>query len=85
MKSDSLLKASSTHAIKGPFGLLALEHGGKRLPLQVLQCAAGFYLGTQDENGPYSRESLDYWGSETEAQIALEGIEGKDWVQRQHP
>lgn len=31
---------------------------GKRLELQVCQSAAGFYIGTMCDCGPYSRESM---------------------------
>lgn len=44
-------------------GLLALEYCGKRLPLQVLQSAAGFYIGTMDDDGPCSRESVSISGT----------------------
>jgi len=62
-------------------GQLARE-AGLRLPLQVLQSAAGYYLGTADEEGPVSRESVEYWPTEAQAQTALAGIEGTDWTQR---
>ncbi len=45
---------------------------GKALPVQVLESAAGFYLGTVNEEGPYSRESQEYWRSRKEAEKALE-------------
>ena len=35
---------------------------GFQLPLQVLQSAAGFYLGTSELGMPISRESVEYWG-----------------------
>ena len=54
-------------------GHLASEFG-KRFQLEVCQSAAGFYLGTRDEDGcPYSRESVEYWGSRESAEAALEG------------
>jgi hypothetical protein len=58
-------------------GKLALEHGFK-LPIQVLQSAAGFYIGTADESGPVSRESDEYYGTRERAEIALERGE---WTQ----
>ena len=38
---------------------------------QVLRSAAGFYIGTRCECGPYSRES-GYYRTEQEAQRALD-------------
>lgn len=64
-------------------GQLAREVGGKRLALQVLHSAAGFYLGTLDTDGtPYSRESLEYWSYEHLAQDALDT---GNWTQRDAP
>lgn len=63
-------------------GLLAKQYGGVELPLQVLQSAAGFYLGTYDQDGPYSRESDCYWATRAEAQAALDS---GDWPQKPHP
>lgn len=68
----------------GPSGKLALEHCGWRLPLQVLRSAAGFYLGTFDESGPVSRESVEYWGSEAEAEAAL-ASNPPTWTQKEYP
>lgn len=66
---------------KGPIGFLAKKIGFT-LPLQVLESAAGFYLGTADNDGPVSRESVEYWGKKEAAAQALAGKEGKDWLQR---
>ena len=63
-----------------PSGLLA-AHAGKRLPLQVLRSAAGLYLGTYDD-GPVSRESVEYFPTHEAARHALET---GAWTQRQHP
>lgn len=52
------------------------------LPIIVLQSFNGFYLGTADEEGPYSRESVEYWPSAEAAQAALNGIQGVDWTRR---
>ncbi len=67
-----------------PIGQLARD-SGYSLPLRVLKSAAGFYLGTADEEGPVSRESVEYWPIERLAQLALEGSEGETWTQREHP
>ena len=64
-----------------PLGLLA-AHVGKRLPLQVLRSAAGHYIGTFDDDGPVSRESVEYFPSHEAARHALET---GAWTQRQHP
>jgi hypothetical protein len=64
-----------------PVGKLALE-GGQRLALQVLQSNAGYYLGTFDEEGPYSRESAEYWPTPGQAEAAMSSGE---WTQRDHP
>ncbi len=45
---------------------------GKKLELQVLHSAAGYYIGTYcPQCGPYSRES-DYYSTFAEAQLALD-------------
>jgi hypothetical protein len=54
------------------FGQLALIHCGKFLPLEVMQSAAGHYIGTRDTEGPVSRESQEYLRSYAAAQRALE-------------
>lgn len=62
-------------------GLLALAHVNKRLPLQVLRSAAGHYIGTFDD-GPVSRESVEYFPSHEAARHALKS---GAWTQRQYP
>lgn len=64
-----------------PSGLLALAYVGKRLPLQVLRSAAGHYIGTFDD-GPASRESVEYFPSHEAAHHALET---GAWTQRSCP
>lgn len=63
------------------FGLLAAQ-AGFYLPVTVLKSAAGFYLGTADEEGPCSRESLEYFQTRERAEQAL--ATGQ-WTQRNHP
>lgn len=53
-------------------GELAYEMLGVRLPLRVLRSAAGYYIGTFDEQGPVSRESLEYYPTLEAAQAALD-------------
>jgi len=54
------------------FGHLALIYCGKALPLEVMQSAAGHYIGTRDSQGPVSRESREYFRSYAAAERALE-------------
>lgn len=63
-------------------GSLAKE-AGLTLELQVLRSAAGYYLGTADDCGPVSRESLEYWQEEKHAKMALAGE--IDWSQKDTP
>lgn len=63
-------------------GLLAKAYCNKRLPLTVLRSACGFYLGTSDDDGPCSRESIEYWPSQAMADKAL--VNGT-WTQRTEP
>ena len=64
-------------------GYLALTYMGQRLPLQVCRSAAGYYIGTIDvEQGPTSRESVQYFQTNQEARDAL--VTGQ-WQQRFHP
>lgn len=70
--------------VKGPKGVLAREYGGVSLPLEIMQSAGGYYLGTSQDGMPYTRESVEYWRTEDQARKALEG--GEDaWTQRDHP
>lgn len=71
-----------TSASCGKTGHLAFEFCGKRLPLQVMSSAAGHYLGTCNEEGPCSRESVEYWPSQAAAQSALDS---GTWSQKPYP
>ena len=64
------------------FGQLALEYCGRRLPLQILRSAAGYYIGTCDDEGPVSRESAEYFSTREEAERAHTNAV---WTQRGHP
>jgi hypothetical protein len=55
---------------------------GKYLPLNVLRSAAGYYIGTADECGPVSRESVEYFRSE---KSATEALKTGGWKQRLNP
>ncbi|EML0614088.1 hypothetical protein RXV02_005677 [Pseudomonas aeruginosa] len=63
------------------YGKLALAHLRLELPLQVLMSNAGFYIGTLDEEGPASRESVEYYPSREFAQQALDN---GTWSQREY-
>ncbi|EAA6925143.1 hypothetical protein ORE12_002282 [Salmonella enterica subsp. enterica serovar Newport] len=61
-------------------GLLAAKFAGLSLPLQVLRSGAGYYIGTQNEEGPVSRESVEYFSTQSHAEHALK--QGT-WSQRE--
>jgi hypothetical protein len=61
-------------------GVLAKQYLDVSLPLQVLESNAGFYLGTADEDGPCTRESVEYWPARGGAEQAL--LKG-EFTQRQ--
>lgn len=63
-------------------GILALQYCGIRLTLKVCMSANGYYLGTENEDGPISRESVQYWRTFKEAQQALDTAQ---WNQRITP
>ena len=64
-------------------GILALQWCGKRLEIQVLESAAGHYIGTMDpQEGPCSRESVEYFPTKQAADAALKS---GDWTQRSEP
>jgi hypothetical protein len=63
-------------------GKLAQQVCGMELPLQVLGSQAGYYIGTTDECGPYSRESVEYFPTKEAAFAALETGE---WTQKTTP
>lgn len=65
-------------------GDLAREHCGLRLPLEVLRSGRGYYLGTANDSGPVSRESLEYWPSHAAAATALSS-DPPTWTQRDAP
>jgi hypothetical protein len=73
---------SATRARAESIGFLALTYVGKRLPLQVRHSAAGYFIGTTDENGPVSRESVEYFRS---YQTADQALTTGCWQQRLHP
>jgi hypothetical protein len=73
---------NATQARTESIGYLALTYVGKRLPLQVRHSAAGYFIGTADENGPVSREPVEYFRS---YQAADQALTTGCWQQRLHP
>lgn len=63
-----------------PFGLLA-DEAGFELHIQVLSSQRGFYIGAANEMGPVSRESVEYYKTSLQADIALEK---EEWTQREY-
>ena len=63
-------------------GKLAKEILGVELLVTVLESRAGFYLGTQDNGVPVSRESEEYFAHRNVAEAALRS--GK-FTQRMYP
>lgn len=69
-------------SIDASSGHLAMRYYGFNLPIQACESGAGFYVGTENGNGPVSRESVEYFGSEEEA---IKAIKNGSWTQRQEP
>jgi len=63
-------------------GQLALIYAGRLLPLQVLSCNAGYFIGTADNSGPISRESVEYFATRG---LASQALATGQWQQRDHP
>ncbi|HIE5303949.1 TPA: hypothetical protein ACXNP5_006025 [Pseudomonas aeruginosa] len=63
------------------YGKLALAHLRLELPLQVLMSNAGFYIDTLDEEGPASRESVEYYPSR---ELAQQALDNGTWSQREY-
>ena len=63
-------------------GAMAKRIFDRTLELQICYSAAGFYLGTYDEDGPCTRESAEYW---TSREAAARALESGVWTQRDRP
>ncbi|EPO5508463.1 hypothetical protein ACUB19_005451 [Pseudomonas aeruginosa] len=63
------------------YGKRALAHLRLELPLQVLMSNAGFYIGTLDEEGPASRESVEYYPSR---ELTQQALDNGTWTQREY-
>ena len=72
----------ANHVIDSSIGQLAIKYSGLSLPIQVCESGAGFYVGTQNDTGPVSRESAEYFSNEEEA---INAIKYHSWTQRQEP
>lgn len=64
------------------FGRLAYVYCGKREELTVLHTRAGFYIGTESDGMPCSRESNEYYASEEEA---MQALVNDTWTQKVAP
>lgn len=82
MSHASSASPCATQARAESIGYLALTYVGKRLPLQARHSAAGYFIGTADDNGPVSRESAAYFRS---YQAADQALTTGCWQQRLHP
>lgn len=74
--------SASSPAASVRSGALALAFAGRLLPLQVVHSAAGYYIGTHNDEGPVSRESVEYFPTPIAAQNALDT---HAWTQRAYP
>lgn len=74
IETPSAVKVDETVQV----GALA-RASGKEYPMEILRSAAGFYLGTYSDSGPYTRESMEYWPTREKAKKAWD--EGR-WTQR---
>lgn len=63
-------------------GFIAREYGGVSIRNEVMRSAAGYYIGTQKDDMPFSRESVEYFKSQGEAEEALKTGE---WTQKLTP
>ena len=81
--ANSLRHGATSENTRRQYGCLAAEFGKRQLPLQVCRSAAGFYLGTKENDQPFSRESVEYWRTREEANEAL--LSPKKWSQRPAP
>lgn len=62
------------------YGRLAIANG-KKLPLDVYRSNAGFYIGTFTADGPFTRESNEYFRKEEQARLALASGQ---WTQKEY-
>lgn len=63
-------------------GQIAKKHLGQELPVEVMQSAAGYYIGTSCNGLPCSRESLQYYRAR---ECADQALQNGTWTQREEP
>ena len=73
---------SENATMQPPTGQLALVYCGVILKVQVLRSNAGFYIGTENDGLPVSRESAEYFATSEQATQALRMGQ---WTQRSNP
>lgn len=76
---------TQTQAVTGTtekLGRLAKSYCNLILPVEVMQDSIGYFIGTQTEGLPISRESKEHFRTYQEAAHALDT--GR-WKQRQYP
>lgn len=81
MRQQPAAPLGEATAARSARGVLAAACGRPDLEVQVLQSAAGFYIGTFSEEGPFTRESVEYIKTRDMAVAALR--DGR-WTQREH-
>ena len=67
------------------FGFLAEQYSDKQLPLRVLKSNAAYYIGTADDEGPFSRESVEYFRTQAKASKRLKTVPGRKKPRRETP
>lgn len=61
-----------------PIGQVASAYGAC-LRVEILESAEGFYIGTREDDLPFTRESVEYYPSRAAAERALRR---RTWTQR---
>ena len=77
-KGDLLRPQSDGQGASISIGVLAARCG-KQLMLDIYRSNAGFYLGTVTEEGPFTRESEEYW---PKREMAVRALKSGMWTQR---
>lgn len=70
VRGDTIFKESMMNEVRT--GLMAEKYLKLSLPLKVCRGGAGYYIGTFNQDGPISRESVEYFKTRFEAEQALE-------------
>lgn len=64
------------------FGFIAHTFMGVSLTNKVLKSGAGYYIGTEQDGAPFSRESEEYYA---EHDTAKQNLSDHTWTQRVEP